>query len=209
MSMEAVTSFGPVITSIRTISDEEFDLFELDIKSEIEIEDFAWEDALFIELSPEEDEPVICTICIHEYQEAKGSRRFSERVMDNLLWCPHFTVDGSRDDDMVPQTVTNNRKRPRAECSTQQQAKRRRAQPKRHAQPKRRPGQTKRRRVPSTRPSTNDNMLAVQEPVVIVQNIDFVEEIEEQMKNYLAQSSDCTTLTNFLSSVNVSEFNID
>ena len=202
MSMEAVTSFGPVITSIRTISDEEFDLFELDIKSEIEIEDFAWEDALFIELSPEEDEPVICTICIHEYQEAKGTRRFSERVMDNLLWCQHFTVDGSRDDDMVPQTVTNNRKRPRAECS-------RRAQPKRHAQTKRRPGQTKRRRVSSTRQSTNDNMFSVQEPVVIVQNIDFVEEIEEQMKNYLAQSSDCTTLTNFLSSVNVSEFNID
>ena len=207
MSMEGFTTFCPVITSIRTITNEEFDLFDLDIKSEIE--NFAWEDALFFDLSPEEDEAVICTICIHEYQEAKGTRRFSERVMENKLWCHHFTMDGSRDDDMVPQNVTNNRKRPRAECSTQQ-PKRRRAQPKRQAQPKRRPGQTKRRRVPSTRPSTNDNMLAVQEPVVIVQNIDVVEEqIEEQMKKYLAQSSDCTTLTNFLSLVNVSKINID
>ena len=49
------------------------------------------------------------------------------------------------------------------------------------------------------------NMLTVQEPVGIDENIDVVEEeLEEEVKNYLAQSSDCTTLTNFLSLVSVS-----
>ena len=204
--MEGFTTFAPVISSIRTITNEEFDFFDLNIKSEIDI--FSWEDSLVFDLSPEEDDAVICYICIKEYQEAKGTRRFSERVMETKLWCHHFPVDGSRDDSMVPQNVTNNRKRPRAElpeCSSQE-PKRRRAQTKRQAQPKRRPGQTKRRPVASTRPATNDNMLAVQEPVVIVQNIDVV---EEQVKKYLAQSTDCTTLKKFLSLVKDSKIDIE
>ena len=189
--MESVTSIGPVITSCCTISQEEFDLFEMEIKCEVD--EMSWEEALFIDFSPEEDEEVICTLCIHEYEEAKGGRRFSARVRDTQLWCPHFIVDGDGSraaDKEVPQkNVTKKRKGAQAESSTRQS--------------KRRRGQTKRRRV-SMNEGVPSNMLTVQEPVGIDENIDVVEEeLEEEVKNYLAQSSDCTTLTNFLSSVNV------
>ena len=195
--MESVTSIGPVITSCCTITQEEFDIFELEIKCEVD--EMSWEEALFIDFSPEEDEEVICTLCIHEYEEAKGGRRFSARVMETQLWCPHFIVDGDGSraaDKEVPQkNVTKKRKGAQAESSTRQS--------------KRRRGQTKRRRV-SMNEGVPSNMLTVQEPVGIDENIDVVEEeLEEEVKNYLAQSSDCTTLTNFLSLVNVSKFNID
>ena len=197
--MESVTSIGPVITSCCTITQEEFDIFELEIKCEVD--EMSWEEALFIDFSPEEDEEVICTLCIHEYEEAKGGRRFSARVMETQLWCPHFIVDGdvsrAADKEVPQKNVTKKRKGAQAESSTRQSKRRR-------GQTKRRRGQTKRRRV-SMNEGVPSNMLTVQEPVGIDENIDVVEEeLEEEVKNYLAQSSDCTTLTNFLSLVSVS-----
>ena len=88
--MESVSSIGPVITSSRSISQEEFDI--IDLKTEV-VDDFSWEEQLFVDVSPEEDEGVICTLCIHMYHEKKAGRRYSACVMDTQLWCPHHIVD--------------------------------------------------------------------------------------------------------------------
>ena len=71
--MESVTSIGPLITSSRSISQEEFDIIDLEIKSEV-VDDISWEEQLFVDVSPEEDEGVICTLCIRTATSIKTDR---------------------------------------------------------------------------------------------------------------------------------------
>ena len=200
--MESFSSIGPVITSSRSISQEEFDI--IDLKTEV-VDDFSWEEQLFVDVSPEEDEGVICTLCIHMYHEKKAGRRYSARVMDTQLWCPHHIVDvdgAQAADKKVPKkdVVTKKRKKTQARCT--RQSKRRRGQE---------------ASTIDTLPTTStaeealdidENMVGVQdvnEPVAketvgIDENMDVV---EEKVKQYLAESADCTTLTNYLSLVSV------
>ena len=182
-SMESVTSIGPLITSSRSVSQEEFNIIDLEIKSEV-VDDISWEEQLFVDVSPEEDEGVICTLCIHMYHEKKAGRRYSARVMDTQLWCPHHIVDvdGARAaDKKVPKkdVVTKKRKKTQARCT--RQSKRRRGQEASTIDA-----------LPTT--STAEEALDIDE------NMDVV---EEKVKQYLAESADCTTLTNYLSLVSV------
>ena len=200
--MESVSSIGPVITSSRSISQEEFDI--IDLKTEV-VDDFSWEEQLFVDVSPEEDEGVICTLCIHMYHEKKAGRRYSARVMDTQLWCPHHIVDvdgAQAADKKVPKkdVVTKKRKKTQARCT--RQSKRQRGQEASTIDA-----------LPTTSTAEealdiDENMVGVQdvnEPVAketvgIDENMDVV---EEKVKQYLAESADCTTLTNYLSLVSV------
>ena len=196
-----------MITSSRSISQEEFDIIDLKIKSEV-VNDISWEEQLFVDVSPEEDEGVICTLCIHMYHKKKAGRRYSARVMDTQLWCPHHIVDvdgAQAADKKVPKkdVVTKKRKRTQARCT--RQSKRRRGQ------------EASCSSMIDALPTTStaeealdidENMVGVQdvnEPVAketvgIDENMDVV---EEKVKQYLAESADCTTLTNYLSLVSV------
>ena len=197
-----------MITSSRSISQEEFDIIDLEIKSEV-VDDISWEEQLFVDVSPEEDEGVICTLCIHMYHEKKGGRRYSARVMDTQLWCPHHIVDvdgAQAADKKVPKkdVVTKKRKKTQARCT--RQSKRRRGQEASTIDA-----------LPTTSTAEealdiDENMVGVQdvnepvakEPVGIDENMDVVDDqLEEKVKQYLAESADCTTLTNYLSLVSV------
>ena len=175
--------FCLLITSSRSISQEEFNIIDLEIKSEV-VDDISWEEQLFVDVSPEEDEGVICTLCIRMYHEKKGGRRYSACVMDTQLWCPHHIVDvdGARAaDKKVPKkdVVTKKRKKTQARCT--RQSNRRRGQEASTIDT-----------LPTT--STAEDALDTDE------NMDVV---EEKVKQYLAESADCTTLTNYLSLVSV------
>ena len=128
------------------------------------------------------------------YHEKKAGRRYSARVMDTQLWCPHniVDVDGAQAaDKKVPKkdVVTKKRKRTQARCT--RQSKRRRGQEASTIDA-----------LPTTSTAEealdiDENMVGVQdvnEPVAketvgIDENMDVV---EEKVKQYLAESADCT-----------------
>ena len=167
---------------------------EVDIKEEV-FDEYAWEKELFVDIAPEDDdEPVICSLCIHLYHEAAQGRRYSVRIRELEMWCPHHIIDGAPAAEKKVSIKNENIK------------KRKRTQAKRSTQSKRWRGQE-----PSSSSmndgqaptSTVDNLIEPEgeEPPSIMDGVDA--QLEQQVKQYLAESANCTTLTKYLSSVSV------
>ena len=183
---------------------------DLDIKSEV-VDDLAWEEELFVDVSSEdEEEPVICSLCIRLYHEAAQGRRFSVRLMDKQLWCPHHIVivDGAPAAEKkvsMKNEDTKKRKRTQGKSSTRRNKRRRGQQASSSSM---NDGQ------PPTSTVENVNEPEGEEPLSINANMDGVdgqqnvileEHVETECKDYLLKSANCTTLTNFLSSVIVAK----
>ena len=173
---------------------------DLDIKSEV-VDDLAWEEELFVDVSPEdEEEPVICSLCIRLYHEAAQGRRYSVRLMDKQLWCPHHIVivDGAPAAEKKVSMInedTKKRKRTQGKSSTRRNKRRRGQQASSSSM---NDGQ------PPTSTVENVNESEGEEPLSIDANMDGVDDqLEQKVKQYLAESANCTTLTKYLSSVSV------
>ena len=81
-----------IITSSYSITQEDFDIIDLEIKAE-EYDDYMWETELIMDVVPEEDgEGVECLLCIELYYAAAQGRRFSTRIMEKSLDCPHHII---------------------------------------------------------------------------------------------------------------------
>ena len=191
--MESISTIG-IISSSCTISQDEFDIMELDIKSEV-FDEFAWEKELFVDIAPEDDEePVICSLCIHLYHEAAQGRRYSVRIRELEMWCPHHIIDGApAAEKKVSMKNENIKKRKRTEAKRCTRNKRWRGQ-----QPS---SSSMNDGQPPT--STVENIIEPEgeEPLSIMDGVDG--QLEQQVKQYLAESANCTTLTKYLSSVSV------
>ena len=210
--MESMSTFG-IITSSCSISQEEFDIIDLDIKSE-EFDDYMWENELIRDIDPaEEDEPVECRLCIKLYHEAQQGRRFSTRLMHKALWCPHHIIDGVPSADMKVSMKNEDKKRKRTEPTGCKRNKRRRGHTiEDDQQPSCSYGNVDAQ--PPTTTVENINVPEAQVPLSINANMDGVdgqqnvileEHVEMEYKDYLFKSANCTTLTNSLSSLIVTK----
>ena len=216
--METMATFG-IITSSYSITQEDFDIIDLEIKAE-EYDEYMWENELIVDIEHEEEEEgVECSLCIELYYAAAQSRRFSTRLMEKALFCPHHVIDQTPADDSKVSMQNDDKKRKRKEPRKTNKNKRRRVHTIEDGQ------------LPSCsyanfdgqqtsinddqRPTTsveNANGAGAQAPFSINANMDggdghhngiLEDYVETKFKDYLLKSANCSQLTSFLSAVSI------
>ena len=206
-----------IITSSYSITQEDFDIIDLEIKAE-EYDDYMWETELIMDVVPEEDgEGVECLLCIELYYAAAQGRRFSTRIMEKSLFCPHHIIDKTQADDSKVSMQNDDKKRKRKEPRKTNKNKRRRV----HTIEDGQLPLCSYANVDGQQTSINDD----QRPTTSVENVNGAEAqapfsinanmdggdghqngiledyVETEFKDYLLKSANYSQLTNFLTSV--------
>ena len=75
-----------------------------------------WESELIMDIELEEEEEAVeCRLCIELYYAAAQGRRFSTRLMEKNLFCPHHIIDRAPADDSNFSMQNDDKKRKREE----------------------------------------------------------------------------------------------